>query len=359
MRGASAQRWRFIAGSYFSFLFFPLFTFAVTYRGISWLVPALLVTVAVPILDSLTGEDRTIDGLQLLALQRWLAESAPALFVLGNAAVVGVTAHIFSGLTLTEKFLSVISVGMIGSVGITAAHELVHKHETLSKVFGRIGLANVLYLHFEINHIRGHHVRVGTDQDQSTAWLGESLYRFFARTVPGCLKLSWELERDRLTRRGLGVIGAKNQMFQFAFLQCAYVAGILNLGGKVGVAFFVLQAFIAVFMLEAVAYIEHYGLLRAKRTDGKYSPMSPAHSWDCYGRFSNYLMFQLQRHADHHSFPTKDFSSLQTVGEAPKLPVGYPLLIGIAMVPPWWRRLMNPRVQVVRAESYREGSVSA
>jgi alkane 1-monooxygenase len=243
---------------------------------------------------------------------------------------------------------------MIGSIGITAAHELVHKHERFSKIFGRLGLANVSYLHFEIAHIRGHHVRVGTDQDQSTAWLGESVYHFFLRTVPGCLKLSWELERSKLNRRGSPAISPKNQMIQFALLHCAYIFGIWYLGGPAGIAFFLLQAGVAVFLLETVSYIEHYGLLRGKGVDGKYAPMSPANSWDCYGRFSNYLVFQLQRHADHHSFPTRDFSSLRTASEAPRLPVGYPLLLGIAMVPPWWRRLMNPRVQAVQAEHRRE-----
>jgi alkane 1-monooxygenase len=101
-------------------------------------------------------------------------------------------------------------------------------------------------------------------------------------------------------------------------------------------------------MLESVAYIEHYGLLRAKDADGKYEAMSPAHSWDCYGRFSNYLVFQLQRHADHHSHPTREFARLHTAGDAPRLPIGYPLLIGVAMVPHWWRRMMDPRVLIAQ-----------
>jgi alkane 1-monooxygenase len=357
MKVSNTQSWRLVGGSYFSYLFFPLFILAVIYRGVWWLLPASLVLIVVPVLDSLAGEDLTPDELMLSRSQKWLLEAAPAFFVLGNAVVIGLTAHIFARLTTTEKLFAALSVGMIGSIGITAAHELVHKPHRFSKFFGRLGLANVCYLHFEINHIQGHHVRVGTEEDQSTAWFGESLYKFLSRTVPGCFKLSWELERHRMDRRSMATLSFRNQMIQFALLQSAYIAVIWYLGKWAGIAFFLLQASVAVCMLEATAYIEHYGLLRRKRADGKYEPMSPANSWDCYGRFSNYLVFQLQRHADHHSYPTRPFSSLHTASEAPKLPVGYPLLIGIAMIPPLWRRIMDPRVREARAAEVRDGRI--
>jgi alkane 1-monooxygenase len=118
-----------------------------------------------------------------------------------------------------------------------------------------------------------------------------------------------------------------------------------------GIVLFVLQAGLAVFMLEGVSYIEHYGLLRSRDALGKYQPMSPANSWDCYGQFSSYLVFQLQRHADHHAYPTRSYASLGTADDAQKLPVGYPLMIGIAMLPRLWRRIMDRRVQGIRAQT--------
>jgi alkane 1-monooxygenase len=353
---ARTESWQIVVGSYFSYLLFVLYVFAVIFRGSWLLLPAALIIVVVPILDSVSRQDLTLNELALSRVQQSLIEAAPALFVLGNAATIAITAHIFRGLTLEEKLFAVLSVGMIGSIGITAAHELVHKTQRLSKTFGRLGLANVFYLHFEINHIRGHHVRVGTQEDKSTAWFGESVYHFFFRTVPGCFKLSWELENERLARRGTRLLSFENQMFQFAFLQGLYVAAVWFLGGWSGVGFFILQACISVFMLESVAYIEHYGLLRAKRVDGKYEPMSPTDSWDCYGRFSNYLVFQLQRHADHHSHPTRAFSNLRTAVDAPNLPLGYPLLIGMAMVPTLWRKVMDPRVTAAQSEKRRRQS---
>jgi len=351
MRASKTQSWQLVGGSYFSYLFFPLFIVALIYRGVWWLLPAALVMIVVPVLDLVAGEDITPDELALSGLQKLLLEAAPVLFVLGNAAVIGFTAHAFAGLPTREKLFAVLSVGMIGSIGITAAHELVHKPHRASKFFGRLGLANVCYLHFEIHHIQGHHVLVGTEDDQSTAWLGESIYQFFFRTLPGSIKESWELETRRLNRRAVAALSFSNQMIRFAFVQSAYIAVIWFVGAWTGIALFILQAGIAVFMLETVSYIEHYGLLRSKRADGKYEAMSPTNSWDCYGRFSNYLVFQLQRHADHHSFPTRAFSKLQTAGDAPKLPVGYPWLIGIAMAPFLWRRIMDPRVMATKVAS--------
>jgi len=339
------KTWQMALGSYFSCLLFPLFIAGRLYGGVLLLLPVALIMIAVPTLDWLAGQDTSPDEMTISGLPKWLANAAPFLFVVGNAAVIALSAHSFAGLTTGEKLFVTLSVGMIGSIGITAAHELVHKPDRLSKVFGRLGLVNVCYLHFEINHIQGHHVRVGTESDQSTAWLGESLYEFLLRTVPGCFKLSWELEKYKLNRRGAPILSFNNQMIQFAFLQAASIAFIWFLGSWAGIALYFLQAVVAIFMLETTAYIEHYGLLRDKRPDGKYAPMSPASSWDCYGRFSNYLVFQLQRHADHHSFPTRPFASLQTASEAPRLPVGYPLLIGIAMFPPLWRKTMDSRVR--------------
>ncbi|MHB8484618.1 MAG: alkane 1-monooxygenase [Candidatus Acidiferrales bacterium] len=364
MKGSKTQSWQLVGGSYFSYLFFPLFMLGAIYRGVWWLLPASLVLIVVPVLDSIAGEDLTPDELTLSRSQKWLLEAAPVLFVLGNAAVICLGAHAFAGLPAREKLFVVLSVGMIGSIGITAAHELVHKPHKTSKIFGRIGLANVCYLHFEINHIQGHHVRVGTKDDQSTAWFGESFYEFLFRTVPGCFKLSWELERQQMNRRRAATLPPRNQMIQFTLFQAVYIAIIWYLGGWFSIAFFISQAAVAICMLEATAYIEHYGLLRSKRADGKYEPMSPANSWDCYGRFSNYLAFQLQRHADHHAYPTRAFSNLHTATDAPKLPVGYPWLIGMAMVPPLWRRIMDPRVKATKVarrqiQPIGEGNYSA
>ena len=157
------QAWQMALGSYFSYLLFPLFIAGHLYGGILLLLPVALVMIAVPILDWLAGQDKSPDEMTISGLPKWLANAAPFLFVVGNAAVIALSARSFAELTTGEKLFVTLSVGMIGSIGITAAHELVHKPDGLSKAFGRLGLVNVCYLHFEISHIQGHHVRVGTE----------------------------------------------------------------------------------------------------------------------------------------------------------------------------------------------------
>jgi alkane 1-monooxygenase len=134
-------------------------------------------------------------------------------------------------------------------------------------------------------------------------------------------------------------------MLQFAATQAAYIAVLAMLGGWPAILFFLGQSTVAIFMLESVAYIEHYGLLRDRLPHERYGNMTPAHSWDSYHRFSNYLEFHLQRHADHHAAPTKSYCELQPMPlDAPRLPAGYPVMIGLAMVPPLWRWIMDPMI---------------
>jgi alkane 1-monooxygenase len=300
----------------------------------------------VPALDALAGEDFSArqaqpHGSVAGALLRW----APHGFIIGYTACIALVVSALHKMTLLEVVVACYSVGMIGSIGIVAAHELVHKSTAWEKTFGRLGLADVCYLHFEIAHIRGHHVQVGTPNDESTAWRGESLYSFVFRTVPRCLRLAWRLEARRLGKKSESPWSAKNLMLHFAFFQLFYLGAVFVIGGWQGVAFFIVQSAIAIFMLETVSYVEHYGLLRQSLTNERFGNMTPAHSWDSYHRFSNYLEFHLQRHADHHTTPTKSYSELQIEPiESPRLPAGYPIMVTLALAPPLWRWIMDPKI---------------
>jgi alkane 1-monooxygenase len=333
-------------GAYFPYGLFLSFAVGYTRGGLWWSLPALFIVAFVPLLDSIFGED--LSPRQSPASKSFtssLMRFSPHGFVTGHAICIALLVHAARHWSVFEICLATFSTGMIGSIGITAAHELVHKSAPIDKAFGRLGLANVMYLHFEINHLRGHHVQVGTPEDESTAWKGESLYAFIARTVPGCLSLSWRLEVKRLERKQIPLWSLQNLMLQFVVVQLVYFCVMFALGGWLALLLFVLQASVAIFMLESVAYIEHYGALREALPNHRFGNMTPAHSWDSYFRFSNYLTFHLQRHADHHTTPTKSFAELQPEAErAPRLPAGYPVLINLAMCPPLWRRTMDRRI---------------
>ncbi len=97
-------------------------------------------------------------------------------------------------------------------------------------------------------------------------------------------------------------------------------------------------------LLEVVNYLEHYGLLRQKREDGRYERCLPEHSWNSNNVASNVLLYHLQRHSDHHANPTRRYQALRHVDEAPQLPTGYAGMIVLAWIPPLWRRVMDPRL---------------
>ena len=56
------------------------------------------------------------------------------------------------------------------------------------------------------------------------------------------------------------------------------------------------------------------------------------------------LLYHLQRHSDHHANPTRRYQALRDFEESPVLPTGYAGMIVLAIVPPVWRRVMDPRV---------------
>lgn len=241
-----------------------------------------------------------------------------------------------------------------GGIGIVYAHELLHQKNRVERWLGDLLLAIVLYSHFRSEHLRVHHLYVGTPRDAVTARYNEGFHRYFLRVLTGCPGSAWRAERAMLARKGLTMRSFENPFWLYGFLQALALVLAFVVGGWVGVLLFLWQAFIAVWQLELVNYVEHYGLVRRHLGEGRYEHVLPRHSWNAAHRASNWLLINLQRHSDHHYKPDRRFPLLQTYDatEAPQLPHGYPLMAACAMVPPLWRRVMNPRVRVWRKQFY-------
>jgi alkane 1-monooxygenase len=256
-----------------------------------------------------------------------------------------------------ERIALFFGVGIVsGAVGIVYAHELMHQKNRVERWLGDLLLAMVLYSHFRSEHLRVHHIHVGTPRDPVTARYNEGFHRFFWRVLRECPRSAWRAEKALLARRGLRMRSFQNPFWRYGLLQGAMLALAAALGGWAGLALFLWQAFIAVWQLELVNYIEHYGLTRRHLGEGRYEPVRPRHSWNAAHRASNWFLINLQRHSDHHCKPDRRFPLLQTYGEdqAPQLPYGYPLMASIALVPPVWRRIMNPRVRAWRRRWYAD-----
>ena len=248
-------------------------------------------------------------------------------------------------LTWFERICMTLSVGvMCGGIGITVAHELMHRAHRAERVLGDILLASVLYMHFRIEHVRGHHRNVATPDDPATSRRNESLYSFFPRVLVHSWRSAWQLEAKRLLNKNLSVWSIRNMMIQFTLVQSALCVTLYILFGGAVVTVFVTQAIISFLMLEIIDYIEHYGLQRRRREDGSYERVSEAHSWEATARLTNTILFKLQRHSDHHLHPGKRYHTLLHTPESPQMPTGYAGMVMLALVPPIFKRVMNARI---------------
>ena len=241
------------------------------------------------------------------------------------------------GVDLQHTFM-VTSVGAGaagGMFGIPVAHELMHRRSRIDRFFAEALMTLFSYTHFCIEHVEGHHRNVGTRADPATARYGESLYAFLPRTVFGGLANAWRLERARLRKQ--------NRLIWYLVALCGVYAAVAVIFGRWGVMFFALQGAIAVFLIETLNYIEHYGLIRQER-DGRPEAVDYRHSWDAGHAVSGWLLFNVSRHSDHHVHPHKGYLSLEGHADAPQLPAGYFSLFVLALFPPLWRKVMDPRL---------------
>lgn len=260
-------------------------------------------------------------------------------------------------LSVLEQIVLFFGIGVIsGAVGIVYAHELCHQKPKLERNFGDLLLAMVLYSHFRSEHLLVHHRYVGTPRDPVTARYNEGFHPFFFRVLREQPVSAFRAEKAMLARKNLPWHDRSNPFWKYLALQIMFIALAAIIGGWAGLGLFLTQAFVAIWQLELTNYVEHYGLTRKHLGDGKYEHVLPRHSWNASQLASNWLLINLQRHSDHHYKPDRRFPLLQTYDEAdaPQLPYGYPIMTMAAMVPPIWRRVMNPRVRKWRAMYYPE-----
>jgi alkane 1-monooxygenase len=208
------------------------------------------------------------------------------------------------------------------------------------------------YMHFFIEHNKGHHVHVATPRDPASSRYNENMYAFWFRSVYGSFMSAWNIEADRVKRSGAKILSWQNEMIQYLVYTLTYLlamtalVSVVNGGLALGVMLFlVIQGILAFTLLEVVNYIEHYGIERKLLANGRYERVNPLHSWNSSYRLSNFFLFQLQRHSDHHATASKPYQVLNHYNESPQLPQGYPAMMLLSLFPPLWFKVMNPRLK--------------
>ncbi|MDN7901793.1 alkane 1-monooxygenase [Burkholderia cepacia] len=313
-----------------------------------WWFGPLFAFGVIPILDTLIGDDRdnppeaVVPHLERERYYRLIVYLATLVeYVAFFACVWIVGTH---ALAWYDYVGFALSLGAATGISINTAHELGHKTDRFERWLAKITLAPVAYGHFYVEHNRGHHVRVATAEDPASARYGESFWAFLPRTVTGSIRSAWRLEKGRLERLGHSPWTWRNEVLH-AWAMTVVVWGIaIAMAGKVVIPFLVIQAVYGASLLEVVNYVEHYGLGRRKLPNGRYERCTPQHSWNSNHVVTNLLLYQLQRHADHHANPTRSYQALRHFDDSPQLPAGYATMILFAYVPPLWYRVMNPRV---------------
>jgi alkane 1-monooxygenase len=318
--------------------------------GSEWLLclPLILNYVIIPILDWLVGEDENNPPEELVPqleadmyYRRLTYFTVPLHYIvlLVSAWVVG-TQELSPWAVLAVAIVA----GGYSGLGINTGHELGHKNTALERTLAKIVLAVPAYGHFCVEHNRGHHAWVATPEDPASSRMGETIYAFAIREICGTFKRGILLERNRLKKLGKSFWSPSNEILQSYAISLVLQGSLIYLFGWIMIPFLIIHNLWAWFQLTSANYIEHYGLLRKKLSNGRYERCKPHHSWNANFILSNLTLFHLERHSDHHANPTRRYQSLRNFNNIPQLPNGYFGMYVLAYLPPLWFRVMNPRL---------------
>lgn len=322
-----------------------------SFNGSGWItfLPVIFGFVGVPLLDAVLGPDKS----NVNEAQRELMRKDRLYDVVLYLTVpvqlffsVFFLRHITMDNPGTLELVGcTLSMGLMNGVyGVNVAHELGHRNTPFEKLLAKMMLASTLFLHFYIEHNRGHHRNVGTPQDPASARVGEGLYAFWLRTVRGSFLSAWNIVAKERGRKKQPVWSAGNEMLQYIALELVIVLAVFYFFGIQTGLLFLATALMGILLLETVNYIEHYGLSRKKINEHRYEDVNPIHSWNSDHVMGRLMLFELTRHSDHHYDPSKPYQILDSMPTSSQLPTGYPGMMLLSMVPPLWFRIMNPRL---------------
>lgn len=326
----------------------PVALHAATGHELWFVLPLLTNYLIAPLLDWLIGEDTNNppeEVIMQLEQDHYYRRLTYAVVPLHFLTLLGCAAYALTQPLSWWAFLLLATVaGMTAGFAINTGHELGHKNSKLEKWLSKIVLAVPAYGHFTVDHNRGHHMLVSTPEDDASARMGESIYKFALREIPGAFRRAWAIELERLRSRGRPPWHYSNPILQ-SYAISLFVAMILVWAfGWLAIVFLLVHHAFAYWQLTSANYIEHYGLLRRKTDQGRYERCAPHHSWNCNFVVSNLVLFHLERHSDHHTHPLRRYQSLRHFPDVPQLPNGYFGMYVLAYLPWLWFKVMDKRL---------------
>lgn len=338
-------------------------------NGLTW-TGVVYTFVVIPLLDAGFGKDRTNldhDEYATALSDRYFDVLVYSFVYLQYGLLLwGSYQLAFKPLTGWQQAGLMLSIGVFAGTIINVAHELGHRSGQVAQFHAKLALLSVSYMHFIIEHNRGHHVHVATPLDPATSHKNQTVYAFWRQTLVGSYRSAWQIEKKLLAKAGHPIWSRHNDMLWFAVLP-VFLCLVLTIGFSwwaeritwVVPIFFLIQSLTGILLLECINYIEHYGITRREVALGRYERVNPLHSWNASERVSNFVLFQLQRHSDHHAYASRPYQVLRHFDESPQLPFSYPTMILLALVPPLWFRIMNPRLERWQARAHSSEEITA
>jgi alkane 1-monooxygenase len=331
------------------FILYLLGYLAFSNTGIYCWIPLIYVFFFIPVLELFIAPDpKNLDAVeeQLAKANKWydfiIWMTVPLQFI-----------SLYLFLTSFETTISnadiagrIVTMGLLcGAFGINAAHELGHRTNNMEQFLAKLLLLTSLYMHFFIEHNKGHHKHVATPHDPSTAKYKQTVYAFWIQTFIGTYLSAWHIAIDESKKKNRSLPFLNNEMFLFQLIQIGFVLSIFSFFGFWSMLYFLGAALLGATLLETVNYIEHYGLTREKGTGTNYERVQPHHSWNSNHVIGRLMLFELSRHSDHHYLASRKYQILRNMEEAPQMPTGYPGMIVLSLFPPVWFSVMHRQMK--------------
>jgi alkane 1-monooxygenase len=336
------------------FLYYVAAYFAFTGGGLAAWLPVLGSFVLIPLLEvllpgnpqnlsateeALAKEDKIYDYLLFLIVPCQYAALVLFLYVM---AFVPQTTNEIVGRTFSMGVLC-------GVMGINVGHELGHRVAAFEQFLAKCLLGTSLYIHFFIEHNKGHHKNVATPADPSSARYNEPVYTFYFRTITQSYLSAWHIANAEVKKKNAPTFSLQNEMVQAHITQGLLLVLIGVLFNATALFAFIAAAFIGILLLETVNYIEHYGLQRRQNANGSFERAMPWHSWNSSHVVGRVVLFELTRHSDHHYMASRKYQVLKHYSDAPQLPTGYPGSMLLSLLPPLWFKVMNKKIDAINA----------
>lgn len=331
----------------------PLATlFSIFSDGIMTFITPIYTFVFIPLLEIILKDKDFNSNYSEKQIENKLTNKIFDYLLYGNIPLVFII--LFSGiyilsnnsLMMYEIIGITLSLGiLLATNAINVAHELGHRKSIFERTLSKLLLIPCLYMHFYLEHNFGHHKNVATPEDPATSKHNQTVYSFWITSVFNQYLNAWDIQKDILDRSNKGFLSISNDMIWYHLIQFGYLFLVYNFFGLQGLIYAIICGIISFLFLETINYIEHYGLVRKKLPTGRYERVQAHHSWNSNHIIGRIVLYELTRHSDHHYKSSKKYQVLENKQSSPQLPYGYPTSILIALFPPLWFKIINPRLK--------------